>query len=65
MTQGLHNFLFGSHGFLFERRQGEIFVGLVRFTFLFRVELAQLFVGFALSGSPIGLSQFFFLFGRW
>ena len=50
--------MFGWHGFLFERWQGENFVELVRLTFLFRVGLVQLFVGAALLGSPVGLSQF-------
>ena len=53
LTQGLRlrNFLFGSHGFLFERRQRENLVDFVRHVFLFRVGLAQLFVGVALSES--------------
>jgi hypothetical protein len=37
-----------------------IFVGLARLVFLFRVGLAQLFLRVVLLGSPVGLSQFLF-----
>jgi hypothetical protein len=59
--------LFGSHGFLHERRQGESIVELMWFAFLFRVGLTQFFVGVALSDSGgnvvVGLGQFFCLRG--
>ena len=66
----------GHAQFFFERWQGEIFVGLVWFAFLFRVGLMQFFVGVALSEPggvilvglgrqiiclDVGLAQFFVL----
>ena len=59
--------MFGSHGFLHERWQGETIVELVWFAHLFRVGLTQFFVGVALSDSRgnvvVGLGRQILLLG--